>query len=97
MIISCSKEETNSVEEANLTQTVETVTDKDQTPNAQFDNNKKGLYRGLVAAKEGMSRGYLNLNIGNDGAYIAKLDMASGTEFKLVANANNLNAVYHFT
>jgi hypothetical protein len=97
MIISCSKEEGNSVEEANLTQTVETVTDKGQTPNAQFDNNKKGLYIGLVAAKEGMSRGHLNLNVGNNGAYIASLDMANGTEFKLVANGNNLNDVYHFT
>lgn len=113
LVISCSKDQVDSVEEANLSKSIDSyelsgvfasgnksLSAKDykgQAPQAKYDNSEKGLYRGLVAAKEGMSRGYLNLNVGNDGNYIASLEMADGVQFKLVANANNLNAVYHFS
>lgn len=113
LVISCSKDHVDSVEEVNLSKTIENeelsgvfaesnkglsaIDYKGQAPKAKFDNSEKGLYRGLVAAKEGTSRGYLNLNIGNDGNYIASLKMADGAQFKLAANVNNLNAIYHFS
>lgn len=52
---------------------------KDQTPNPNFDQAYEGLYHGIVASGDTQSRGKIWINLKNDAAVNAYVEMVDGT------------------
>ena len=55
------------------------VSEKLQTPNAAFDTSTKGIYHGVIASKNTQSRGKIWINLGNNTAYTALVEMQDGS------------------
>ncbi|GEQ86532.1 hypothetical protein ULMS_20400 [Patiriisocius marinistellae] len=77
---SCSKEASlEEQENANLTTTSQVnLNAKEQTPNEIFDTQRRGIYKGVIAAGHSQDRGVIWINVENNGEYSAYAEMEGG-------------------
>lgn len=79
---SCSTEELEIPQELTVQEQLRTQLDivaTDQVPSEVFDNTKEGIYHGVIASEETLSRGKVWLNLGNNTAYTAAIEMVDGS------------------
>ncbi|GER60552.1 hypothetical protein [Patiriisocius marinus] len=55
------------------------ISAKEQTPNQLFDSTSQGIYHGVVASKTSQLRGKIWVNLGNNTAYTATIELINGT------------------
>ena len=79
LLLSC---ETDSIEMVDNTIDLTTqigISAKEQAPNQLFDITSQGIYHGVVASKTSQLRGKIWINLGNNAAYTATIELINGT------------------
>jgi len=81
-LTSCSKDSNYQDNIADLTATINPNI-QEQDAQATFDNNERGLYRGIIASGDNQSRGQIWINMGNDGQFNAQVELVSGEKITM--------------
>lgn len=73
------------------------LTAQNQKPVSFFDNeNKKGLFHGLIASSNTIDRGKIWINLGNNNNYDAYVEMVNGIVMKFVGTSKKNSSLYEF-
>ena len=77
LLLACSQENDTIDDNINLTAPIY-QTANNQIPSESFDNSENGIYFGVIASGEDLSRGKIWINVGNDNRFNAYVEMVGG-------------------
>lgn len=102
VLASCSTESPDTTQQVTIQEELQSQLDISadaQEPAAVLDNAKEGIYHGIIASGNTLSRGKVWLNLGNNTEHTATVTMVDGMTgaFTGVKVMDNDIATYHFT
>lgn len=89
LLVSCTKDETNTVVEASTTADLSVM-----LPQRSYDTSDKGMYAGVIVANEAQFHGKLWVNLGND-SNVSALVKTNNEEITFELEVQN-GTIYHF-